>query len=84
MLFRSVKAGNIDNIVIRIIKQFKESRIEGLKDKLIGIAEDGKVSEEEEKELNEICQELDEMVKTVWELKLVQERECSCGITRKN
>ena len=80
----AVKAGNIDNIVIRIIKQFKESRIEGLKDKLIGIAEDGKVSEEEEKELNEICQELDEMVKTVWELKLVQERECSCGITRKN
>lgn len=55
-----------------------------MKDKLIGIAEDGKVSEEEEKELNEICQELDEMVKTVWELKLVQERECSCGITRKN
>ena len=80
----AVEAGSIDNIVIRIIKQFKESRIEGLKDKLIGIAEDGKVSEEEEKELNEICQELDEMVKTVWELKLVQERECSCGITRKN
>ena len=70
----AVEAGSIDNIVIRIIKQFKESRIEGLKDKLIGIAEDGKVSEEEEKELNEICQELDEMVKTVWELKLVQER----------
>lgn len=61
----AVEAGSIDNIVIRIIKQFKESRIEGLKDKLIGIAEDGKVSEEEEKELNEICQELDEMVKTV-------------------
>ena len=53
----AVEAGSIDNIVIRIIKQFKESRIEGLKDKLIGIAEDGKVSEEEEKELNEICQE---------------------------
>ena len=44
----AVEAGSIDNIVIRIIKQFKESRIEGLKDKLIGIAEDGKVSEEEE------------------------------------
>lgn len=61
----AVEAGSIDNIVIRIIKQFKESRIEGLKDKLIGIAEDGKVSEEEEKELNEICQELDEIQELV-------------------
>ena len=80
----AVDAGSIENIVIRIIKRFKESRIEGLKDKLIGIAEDGKVSEEETKKLNEICQELDEMVKTVWELKLVQERECCCGNSRKN
>ena len=75
----AVDAGNIDNIVLRIIKQFKESKIESLKDKLIGIAEDGRVSKEETQELNQICQELDEMVKTVWELKLVQERECCCG-----
>ena len=73
----AVDAGNIDNIVLRIIKQFKESKIESLKDKLIGI--DGRVSKEETQELNQICQELDEMVKTVWELKLVQERECCCG-----
>ena len=65
--------------MLRIIKQFKESKIESLKDKLIGIAEDGRVSKEETQELNQICQELDEMVKTVWELKLVQERECCCG-----
>ncbi|MGN0400010.1 MAG: helix-turn-helix domain-containing protein [Blautia sp.] len=80
----AVDAGRIDNIVLRIVKQFGESRIEDLKDKLIEIAEDGKVSKEEAKELNDICGELDELVKTVWELKLVQERECCCGNSRKN
>lgn len=78
----AVDIGRIDNIVLRIIKQFGESRIENLKDKLIVIAEDGKVSKEELKELKDICRELDELIKTVWELKLIQERECCHGNSR--
>ena len=80
----AVEAGNIDNVTIRIIKQFQEKRIEDFKERLIRIAEDGHVSKEETKELNELCEELDEMLKTMWELKLVQERECRCGNSRKN
>lgn len=80
----ATETGSLENIVLRLVNQFKESRIEGLKDKLIGIAEDGKVGAEERKEFSEICQKLDEIVETVWELKLIQERESDCGNSRKN
>lgn len=80
----AVSTSSIESVALRLVKRLKENRIDGLKDKLIDIAEDGKVSEQETKELNEICQELDELVQTVWELKLVQERECNCGNSRKN
>lgn len=77
-------ADRIDNIVLRCVKQFSDTKITHLKDKLIDIAVDGRVSAEEAEQLKKICNELDELIKTMWELKLIQERECCNGTCGKN
>lgn len=80
----AVCSGRIDNIAVRIIKQFNENRIESIVERLIGIAEDGKVSSDEAETLKSVCSELDEIMKTAWELRLIQERGCDDGRGRKN
>lgn len=72
-------AGGIESITLRIIDQMSEKKIKDISDKLIRIAVDGAITGEEAEMLKCICSELDEIVKTVWELKLLSERGCDDG-----
>lgn len=65
----SDKLLNIDRITIKLLKSLQVDQLHELKDSLIDIAEDGVISEDEKPELKEILAYLDELAKTISELK---------------
>lgn len=80
----ATSAASIENITVRIIKQMDDGKLKSIKDRLINIAQDGKVSKQEAIQLRGICEELEEMVEAIGELNIIQERECSDGYCGKN
>jgi len=62
---------NVDRVTIKLLKQLKVEELDGIKDKLLDIAEDGVISEDEKPELEEIIAYLDELAKTISELKTI-------------
>ena len=80
----ATSAASIENITVRIIKQMDDGKLKSIKDRLINIAQDGKVSKQEAIQLRGICEELEEMVEAIVELNIIQERECSDGYCGKN
>lgn len=80
----ATSAASIENITVRIIKQMDDGKLKSIKDRLINIAQDGKVSKQEAIQLRGICEELEEIVEAIGELNIIQERECSDGYCGKN
>lgn len=71
----------IDRATLKLLKRLNSEELAGLKDKLIDIAEDGVISDDELPDLREILEYLDELAKTVSELKIIGEKALNGGGT---
>ena len=62
---------DIDRVTVKILRNLKVDRLEELKAKLLDIAEDGVITDDEKPDLKEILEYLDGLAKTVSELKII-------------
>ena len=69
----SDEVGDIDRITIKLLKNLKVDKLQDLKGKLLDIAADGAITEDEKPELEEIVNYLDGVAKVISELKLLGE-----------
>ena len=63
-----------EGAVIRLMRQFDDQNVEDIKDTLMEIAEDGVISEDETKELQNVMKQLDKISNVISELKLIGEK----------
>ena len=61
----------IERVTVKLLKNLKVDQIESVKEKLVDIAEDGAISEDEKPDLKEVMDYLDALSKTVSELKTI-------------
>ena len=61
----------IERVTVKLLKNLKVDQIESVKEKLVDIAEDGVISEDEKPDLKEVMDYLDALSKTVSELKTI-------------
>lgn len=64
----------IQGIALRLLRGLDEDDLEEMKDKLIDIAEDGKITEDEVPELKKIINQLNHIAEVISELKIVGEK----------
>lgn len=64
----------IDRVTVKLLKSLKADELAGMKDKLLDIAEDGIISEDELPDLKEVLDYLDGLSRTVSELKIIGEK----------
>lgn len=64
----------IQGIALRLLKGLDEDELDEMKNKLIDIAEDGKVTDEEVEPLREIMSQLNRIAEVISELKIVGEK----------
>ncbi len=64
---------SIDRVTVKLLRDLKAERLDELKDTLIEIAADGKISDEEKPALKGILDYLDTLAKNVSELKTIGE-----------
>lgn len=62
---------NIDRVTVKLLKSLRVDELNEIKDSLIDIAADGKITDEEKPELQEILDYLDELSRTISELKTI-------------
>lgn len=62
---------SIERVTVKLLKSLKADQLEDIKDRLVGIAEDGIISEDEKPDMKEILEYLDRLAKTVSELKTI-------------
>lgn len=67
----SAETFDIDRVTVKILKNLKVDRLNELKDKLLDIAEDGVISDDEKPDLRDILEYLDGLSKTISELKII-------------
>lgn len=65
---------SIERVTVKLLKKMKLEQLNEVKNKLIDIAEDGKVDTEEIEELDEILEYLEGLSKTVSELRLIGQK----------
>ncbi len=70
----SCEALDIDRVTVKLLKNLRVSDLEEVKEKLIDIAEDGKITDDEKPELKNILSYLDDLAKTLNELRTVGEK----------
>ena len=64
---------DIDRVTVKLLKGLRVDKLEEIKDSLLDIAEDGKITDDEMPELKEVLDYLDSLAKTVSELKTIGE-----------
>lgn len=62
---------NIDRVTVKLLKNLKVDQLAEIKNKLLDIAEDGVISDNEKPDLKEIMDYLDKVAKTVSELRTI-------------
>lgn len=62
---------DIDRVTVKLLKNLRVDDLSDIKDRLIDIAADGVITEDEKPDLKEILEYLDKLAKTVSELKIV-------------
>ena len=67
------EVGDLDRVTVKLVRNLKVDRIAELKDRLLDIAEDGVISDDEKPDLIEIIDYLENLAKTVNELKIIGE-----------
>ena len=65
---------SIEQVSVRLLKRLRISDIDELKEKLIDIADDGKITEEEVQDLQEIQKHLDGVYKSISQLRTIVEQ----------
>lgn len=63
----------IDRVTVKLLKSLKAEKLGDVKDTLLDIAADGKITEDEKPALQEVLAYLDDLAKTVSELKTIGE-----------
>ena len=64
---------DIDRVTVKLLKGLRVDKLEEIKDSLLDIAEDGKITDDEKPELKEVLDYLDSLAKTVSELQTIGE-----------
>lgn len=62
---------NIDRVTVKLLKSMRVDKLAQIKEKLLDIAEDGVISEEEKPDLKEILDYLEGLSRTVSELRII-------------
>lgn len=67
----SEEVHGIDRVTVKLLKSLRVEDLEQVKNKLIDIAEDGKIDEDEKTDFKDILDYLNKLSKTVSELKII-------------
>ena len=70
---------DIDRVTVRVLKNLKVSQLNEIKDKLLDIAEDGVISDDEKPELKQVMEYLNELAKALSELQTVSQKVLNGG-----
>jgi len=62
---------SIERVTVKLLKGLRVDQLSDIKDKLVDIAADGVITDNEKPEIKEIISYLDELAKTVSELKII-------------
>ncbi len=65
---------SVDRVTVKLFKDLRPKTLERMKDKMLEIAEDGNVTEDELKDLEEVVDHLEKLSKTMSELKIIGEK----------
>ena len=75
----SDEAPGLERVTVKLLKNLRVEDLEGVKDRLVDIAEDGRISDDEKPALEEILTYLDRLSKTVSELRIIGEKALGNG-----
>lgn len=64
----------IEQVTIRLMRGLSKANVDGIKNTLLNIAEDGRITDDEKPELQYILAELDYLQKSINELRLIGEK----------
>lgn len=64
----------IDRVTLKLLKRLRVEQLEEIKKKLVDIAEDGIISEDEKPDMTEIMEFLDDLAKTISEIQVAGEK----------
>ena len=70
----SAESLDIDRVTVKLLKNLRVSDLEEVKEKLVDIAEDGRITDDEKPELKNILSYLDDLAKTLSELRTIGEK----------
>jgi len=70
---------DLDRVTVKLLKKLKLEKIASIKERLLEIAEDGVISEDEKPELEEVVGFLEEIVTTVSELRSITRKVLNGG-----
>lgn len=67
-------APGLERVTLKLFKSLRVEELENIKDRLLDIAEDGQITDDEKPDLEEILAYLDRLSKTVSELRIIGEK----------
>ena len=70
----STNVDSLQGITVRLLNSLDDEEIHAMKKRLLSIAADGKIDSEERQELNAILESLDNLAKTISELRMLTEK----------
>ena len=70
----SDKVENIDRVTVKLLRSMKVDELEEIKDKLLDIAEDGVITDDEKPDIKEVVDYLSNLSEIVSELKIAAEK----------
>lgn len=70
---------DIDRVTVRLLKSLRVGQLEDIKDKLLDIAEDGVITDDEKPELKEVMSYLDALAKVLSELQTISRKVLNGG-----
>lgn len=70
---------DIDRVTVKLLKRLKIDDLEGVKEKLLDIAEDGVIDSKELPDLTGVVDFLDDLAKTISELKTISQKVMNSG-----
>ena len=65
---------DLERVTVKLLRNLRVCDLENVKEKLLDIAEDGQITEDEKPDLQEILRYLDKLAKTVSELRVIGEK----------
>ena len=75
----SAETPGLERVTVKLLKNLRVEDLEDVKEKMIDIAADGKITTDEKPDMEEILQYLDQLSKTVSELRILGEKALGNG-----